>query len=134
MKTAVVGVVVNGGLVLVGKKLEKKESPLNNCWHIPGGMVEGTEEDTAALVREIKEESNIDVEVIKKFGSVTPRTDLVVNWYLCKPVTFDLRPGDDLVDAKFVPLEEVTNVCDPKAVSLWPDEVKAYFMQVVRPF
>lgn len=43
--------------------LKRKKSPEENCWSIPGGMVEYSEKVENALIREIKEELGVVIKV-----------------------------------------------------------------------
>ena len=58
---------INGKYLLIKRTKTKrgKSNSLPNYWDIPGGMVELGELPKDALVRETKEEVNLDVKVIK---------------------------------------------------------------------
>lgn len=49
------------GKLFQGKKDPKNGGVYSDCWHIPGGGVEKGETDKSALIREIKEETGIDI-------------------------------------------------------------------------
>jgi 8-oxo-dGTP pyrophosphatase MutT (NUDIX family) len=49
------------GKILLGRKQPGKPSVYPDCWHIPGGLVEADETPEAALAREIREETGVDV-------------------------------------------------------------------------
>lgn len=56
-------------------------------WEFPGGKVEENETFEQAIIRELKEELEIDVEVIKHICSVDDKRDTIVlhvHAYLCK--------------------------------------------------
>src|SRR5580765_2650341 len=55
-----VGAVVDGGRMLWGKRGQK---PLKGEWSLPGGVVETGETLEAALAREVREETSLDVVV-----------------------------------------------------------------------
>lgn len=127
-RTAIVAIVEHEGKVLVGKKMKTKGHPLSEAWHIPGGSLEGNETEEQGLIREVMEEASIDIEVIKFFGeTVVTETQRRARWYLCKPLTHDLCPGDDLTDVKYIQKDDIHTVCSEKANSLWPPEVAEYF-------
>jgi 8-oxo-dGTP diphosphatase len=44
--------------------IKRKNNPYKDCWALPGGFVEYGESVETAAVREAKEETNIDVELI----------------------------------------------------------------------
>ena len=64
-----VGAVVHDGrgrLLLV----RRGRDPGRGLWSIPGGRVEPGESDTAAVVREVEEETGLAVEVVRFLGTV----------------------------------------------------------------
>lgn len=126
-KIAVVGVVEHNGQVLVGKKVTA-EHFLSDAWHIPGGSVKENETEEEALIREMWEEAGIKIKVNKFLDErVFPNKNIRARWYLCSPITYDLKAGDDLVDVKFIPKSKVMKICDSKAIKAWPTRVLKYF-------
>lgn len=53
--------------VLVAQRSEKMKLPLK--WEFPGGKLEFNESETDCIKREIKEEINIDIEVLQKLSN-----------------------------------------------------------------
>lgn len=53
--------------ILVIQRSEKMELPLK--WEFPGGKLEINESETDCIKREIKEELNIEIEVLKKLSN-----------------------------------------------------------------
>ena len=53
------------GKLFLGMKDPKGGGVYPDCWHIPGGGINQKEGDRAALIREIKEETGIDISVYK---------------------------------------------------------------------
>ena len=69
--------------------LQRNKAPEKGCWSIPGGKVELFERMENAVKREIKEETDADIEVIKLLGICNHIVnDEHVHWvspsYLCK--------------------------------------------------
>ena len=124
-KIAVTGIIEHNGQVLVGKKIKKDGHFLSEKWHIPGGGIEENETDENALIREMQEEAGIKVKVVK-FLDTHSYNGTLIKWYICEPLTFELKPGDDLEEVKFVAKEDVIKVCDKEAISRWPSKVRAY--------
>ena len=124
-KTAVVAIVEYDGQILIGKKINK-QGILSNSWHIPGGKVEIGESEEQALKREIKEEAGIEIKVDRLFDTCS-NNNFQVKWYLCSALTNNINQGSDLAEVLFVPKSEVKNLCDSKAISLWPPKVLEYF-------
>lgn len=82
------GVVLNKDKVLL---IKRKIKPFKGFWTIPGGHIDFGETSQESLIREIKEETNIDVEVeqlIKIYDN--PKRDpwghIISIAYLCKPI------------------------------------------------
>ena len=56
-----------GNKILVTQRSEKMKLPLK--WEFPGGKLEEYEAEIECIKREIKEEINIDIEIVKKLSS-----------------------------------------------------------------
>jgi ADP-ribose pyrophosphatase YjhB (NUDIX family) len=105
---AVGAVILDGDRVLLVKR---RREPLKGAWSLPGGVVELGETLEAALVREVREETGLDVEVgpvIEVFDRITRDEDGRVRYhyvlvdYLCWPVAGHLKAGSDVDDAVLV--------------------------------
>ncbi len=145
MKRFVAGVVMhertdaNGVIhsqVLIGKKIVKEGHYLSNQWHIPGGKilekkdangVTQLETDQEAVIREIKEECNLDVKVLKKIGDKVI-DDFILSWYLCSLVSGEAKAGDDLQEIKWVDKKDACDECSETAVSRWPEDLKKFLL------
>lgn len=95
-----VGGVVHDGagrLLLV----RRGRAPARGLWSLPGGRVETGESDTAAVVRELREETGLTVRPGVCLGTVTRAQYRIVD-YRCVPESGSLRPGDDVDDARWV--------------------------------
>jgi ADP-ribose pyrophosphatase YjhB (NUDIX family) len=87
-----------GGRLLL---VRRANEPGRGLWSIPGGRVEPGEDDAAALVREMREETGLDVAPGPLVGTVR-RGRFVIADYRCTVVAGALRAGDDALDARFV--------------------------------
>ncbi|MFQ5510724.1 MAG: NUDIX hydrolase [Candidatus Krumholzibacteriia bacterium] len=101
-------IVVEDGRVLLVKR---KYEPKAGLWTLPAGFVESGEDAGACAVREAKEETNLDVEVVRLFDVYSalddPRATVVLILYLCRRTGGELACGDDAVDARFFALDSL---------------------------
>ncbi len=57
-------VLLNGKIVLI----RRRNPPFENCYALPGGFVEKGETVEQALVREVIEETGLDIDIVKLVG------------------------------------------------------------------
>ena len=81
--------------------VQRANEPGRGLWSIPGGRVEPGEDDAAALVREMREETGLEVAAGPLVGSVR-RGPYAIADYRCTVLGGTLRAGDDALDARFV--------------------------------
>jgi ADP-ribose pyrophosphatase YjhB (NUDIX family) len=111
-----------GALILRDGKLllvKRGAQPGFGKWSVPGGLVELGENVQDAMVREVKEEVGFDVEAVKLTDvadTITLDNDgrvqyhfVVVN-FIARIVGGELKTGTDILEAKWVPVEEVEKV------------------------
>ena len=128
MKRAVAGIVNIDSKILIGKKIIKEGHFLSGGWHIPGGHTVENESEVEALLREFKEETRLDIKIIRKLCNYEIKENgVVVSWFLCTADSSEAIPGDDLDQIEFVEKNKVIEKCDKRAVTLWPKEVIDYF-------
>ncbi|WP_141281058.1 NUDIX hydrolase [Pseudonocardia hydrocarbonoxydans] len=87
---------VHGRLLLVRRANE----PGRGRWSVPGGRVEAGEDDAAAVVREMREETGLHVTPGRLIGRVV-RGPYGIADYACTVVGGALRAGDDALDARW---------------------------------
>jgi mutator protein MutT len=101
-------VILDRGKVLLVKR---KHEPLAGRWSLPGGAVEVGETLEACLVREMAEETGLEIgvgPVVEVLDRITHDGDGQVEYhfvlvdYLCWPIGGELRAGSDVADAVFV--------------------------------
>lgn len=79
-------------------------------WEMPGGQVEVGESLSQAAIRETKEESGIDIEIIKFCGIFQNVENSICNTlFLAKSVGGELIRSSESLDSGFFPIEEALN-------------------------
>jgi len=130
-------VIHKDGKVLIGRK---KEGPhpvnLGGKWHFPGGRIELGETPEQAIIREMKEETGLDVKVKRMFDAhmlrqyVNNKRGLVVFvWFLVEPADKrEPKANDDLVEVKWVPKKEAMTYFPDNFVEHIPWNVKEFLL------
>jgi len=108
----VAGVVIkqNGKYLL----LQEKQPKAYGLWNFPAGKVDLGETLEQAAIREAKEESGYDVELIKEIATFHGKsTDVVKHAFASKITGGDLKfPQDEILDAKWFTLDEIKQMLD----------------------
>jgi len=100
-------VVEAGRILLVRRGIE----PFKGLWGLPAGYQEYDESPDQTVVRETREETGIEVEVVRLcevlFTRDDPRKKANLMAYLCRRVGGTLTAGDDAIDARFFDTSEL---------------------------
>lgn len=97
---------MDGGVVLI----RRGHPPHKGAWTLPSGFVEADESAEEAAIREAKEETGLDVEIIElaninSFPEGPPVSGIMI-FYRMRPLGGELRAGDDATDVRvFLPDE-----------------------------
>jgi mutator protein MutT len=113
--------VVGVGAVIVDRErvvlVKRAHEPLKGEWSLPGGAVEVGETLAEAIVREVREETGLEVKVgpiVEVLDRVHRGTDGRVEYhfvlldYLCTVTTGTLTRGSDAADACWVSAAELS--------------------------
>ena len=110
-KVAVAAVVVRGRQVLLGRKQETGRGPVR--WTFPAGYVERGERLERAVVREVKEETGLEVTVGPLVGVYSEDGETVVLVVYGATGEGQPTPGDDLVEVRWFSLEHLPLLAYP---------------------
>ncbi|MHA2288741.1 MAG: NUDIX domain-containing protein [Promethearchaeota archaeon] len=102
-----------GNVVLI----KRKYPPFQNYFALPGGFIKEGEKPTEAVIREVKEETNLDITVESKLGVYNregrdPRGNIHTTAYKCRIIgdTSNMRGGDDSKKAELIPLDQLNTL------------------------
>ena len=99
-----------GNVVLI----KRKYPPFKDFYALPGGFIEKGENPKQAVLREAKEETNLDLKIIKKIGVFDkagrdPRGRVISTAYKCRIIgdPSKLTGGTDSASAELIPKGEI---------------------------
>ena len=103
------GVLIEDGKILL---IKRGREPFKGKWALPGGFVEYGEKVEDAIIREFREETGLDAEIIGLLGVYSdperdPRGHTVSIVYLLKRKGGEMKGGDDASEARFFPLDNL---------------------------
>ena len=106
-----VAVILNDqGQILIFRHTYRKDHP----WGLPGGWLDHDEESFDTIVRELREEAGMTIEVERLLYVGTskqyPRIDIA---YLCRHIAGEFRPCAEVSAARFVDLESLEPDMEP---------------------
>ncbi|MFX0027266.1 MAG: NUDIX domain-containing protein [Candidatus Hermodarchaeota archaeon] len=94
--------------------IKRKYAPFKGKYALPGGFIKYNEDPKQAIIREVREETNLAVEIINKIGVYDqkgrdPRGKIVSTAFRCRIVRDLSRMigGDDAVSAKAIPIDKI---------------------------
>lgn len=86
----VCAVIINQNKILAQTAQKNTLIDTNDTQYVvPGGKVEPGETLNAAIHREVKEETNLNIDVIKKLGA-TRNNKYKLHWFVCSPTDLSL--------------------------------------------
>ena len=103
-------VIFRGGDVLL---IKRGKAPFKGEWSIPGGGLEFGERVRDAVIREVREETSVEIDIIgliDVFDAIAPADDqsrahMVLIDYVAEWISGEPLAGDDAAEAEFVPIE-----------------------------
>ncbi len=97
----------DGDILLVKRKFP----PRVGDWCFPAGFMEYDESPVECCIRELKEETGLDIKITRLFwnyaGHDDPRSNAVLLMYLAEIVGGILMAGDDALDARYFDLDNI---------------------------
>ena len=97
--------------------VKRKYAPYKDKYALPGGFIKYNEDPEQAIIREVREETNLAVKIISKIGTYDqkgrdPRGKIVSTAFKCRLVKdlSMLREGDDAAKVKVIPIDQLKNL------------------------
>ena len=118
-KPAIKAVIIKDEKFLI---LHQQHTADYSTWGLPGGKVEYQEHPHDTLKREVKEETNLEIEIIKPLGMYTftmtrqPNHYIVITVFLCRPLTDVIDTicnnvtDEKIIDCKWVSKKEFLKI------------------------
>ena len=108
------GIVVLDNKILLLKRVKPSTDGLG-FWELPGGGLEYGETPNQALIRELKEDTGLDIVIIKPaytFTKIREDYQTVGIGFLCIPKNDHVRLSDEHTDYCFVTIEKAKELLD----------------------
>ena len=112
-----VGLVINeAGEILLGRRNQPENPQIHGKWEFPGGGIEYGESPEDALVREMKEETGLDVEIVRLLPKIYSNVwqwqsgdyQVIIISYECKTIGGVLGTADEeMGELKYFKADEV---------------------------
>jgi 8-oxo-dGTP diphosphatase len=120
-KLAVAALIEDAGRMLMGRRSRHSASP--GKWSFPAGFVDRGERVEDALVREVREETGLEVRIEGLLGIYSATGNpVVLAVYVATPIGGTLTPDDDLVELAHFPFDGPPKPAfphDPQIVADW---------------
>lgn len=96
-------------------KSKRNFGAYTGLWYPPGGHLEDGETEKDALIREVKEELNLDIVPMQRLAETPGDIEgQITYWWKCDLIKGDMKVAEELSDAKFFTKEEII------LLPLWP--------------
>jgi ADP-ribose pyrophosphatase YjhB (NUDIX family) len=100
-------IVENDSILLV----KRAHPPKIGWWCVPAGFMEWNEHPTQTAVRELREETGLDVRLKGFFevysGNDGPRNNAILLLYLAERIGGEMAASDDALDVRFFPFDDL---------------------------
>jgi len=115
--------------------IKRKYDPYKGSWALPGGFVEWGETVESAVVREVKEETGLEVDIIELVGVYSdpgrdPRGHTVTVCYLTRKIGGNLKADTDASIAQHFKKDEILKL----KLAFDHDVILKTLFQIHQPF
>ena len=112
--------------------IQRKKDPFAGSWALPGGFMDMDESAELAAVRELKEETELEVDSVQQIGAYSsvdrdPRARVVTIAFFARASTTDhIAAADDAADAKWFPFDQLPELAFDHATII--DDARQIFI------
>ncbi|MDP2750286.1 MAG: NUDIX domain-containing protein [Nanoarchaeota archaeon] len=101
-------------ILIIKRRMDDVQRP--GIWEVPGGRIADDEDLIAGLKRETKEETNLDIEIIKPINLRNfTRADgqkIAMTLFLCKSLNDNVQLSKEHTDFEWTPIEKCKEKLD----------------------
>jgi 8-oxo-dGTP diphosphatase len=97
--------------------IKRKYAPYKDKYALPGGFIKYSEDPEQAIIREVREETNLAVKIVSKIGTYDekgrdPRGKITSTAFKCRLAkdTSMLQEGDDASRVELVPIDQLNTI------------------------
>lgn len=92
--------------------IKRKNEPFKDCWAFPGGFVNIYESAESAAIRELKEETGLEVTKIEQLKAYSdpgrdPRERVITIAFVAFTGNKDVKGGDDAAEAEWFEIDKL---------------------------
>lgn len=112
MKKVANAIIIDDDKILL---IKRRYGPFKRLWCFPGGFLDKNESLENCCIREIKEETGIEVEIIKKTGLLKwynkqKERDEEIYFFSCRPLSKYIKKDDEVLNAKWIELNKLYKI------------------------
>lgn len=103
---------ITSGAVIINNQNQilLKKDPTRG-WELPGGIVETNEAIKETVIREVKEETGIDIEVVKFCGVSQEVEKGICNmWWIGNPISGEIQTSTESLEVGYFDIEDALQI------------------------
>ena len=95
--------------------IQRKNDPYKDCWAFPGGFVNIDESAENAAIRELKEETGLEISIVKQLKAYSkpdrdPRERVITIAFIAESKIKEVMGGDDAKEARWFDISNLPSL------------------------